>query len=176
METIKIRASLKLALRSDIFSGVNTYANKVLFVNCPENGTFKGLYTIPELDNKSYVYGVTASELQEIKDRNTSIKHEIYSGLATQLFYKLSDSHNEFDFQFQLILRPGDWFDFFQAEQWLKPNVVYYVRVNNHEVSGPHYMPTMADIVHIKKAIENKQLYVPSANQTFEPYKIAAAS
>lgn len=175
METFKIRATLKPAGISDIFHGRDTYANKLLFVKCPVTGNFKGIYTIPEFKREP-LYFTTYKELSAIQAANTYIKKEISTGIASQVFYKLSDQHNDFDFQFKLILRTGDFTDFFLSENSIRPNVLYYARLNQHEVTGPHLMPAITDINHVKNAMNAGKLFVPSANQTFEPFKMAIAS
>jgi len=176
METIKVRATLKPAGISDIFHGRDTYTNKLLFVRCLEKGCFIGAYKVPEIDNHDYPFYTTYKELDKIKDGNDYYRKELYEGISAHIFYTLSDAHNDFDFQFKLIIRTGDWFDFFEAENHVKPNVVYYVKVNSDQLTGPHAMSSNADPKYVKSAIEKGQLLVPSANQTFEPYKIAHAS
>jgi hypothetical protein len=37
-------------------------------------------------------------------------------------------------------------------------------------------MPAITDINHVKNAMNAGKLFVPSANQTFEPFKMAIAS
>lgn len=175
METIKVRATLKPAGIADIFHGRSIYSHKLLFVKCPINGNFKGVYTIPEFTMEP-LYFTTYRELSDIQSRNSAVKKEISTGIASQVFYKLSDEHNDFDFQFKLILRTGDFFDFFLSENAIKPNVVYYARLNQHEVTGPHVMPAITDINHVKNAMNAGKLFVPSANQNFEPFKMAIAS
>ena len=175
METIKVRATLKPASIADIFHGRDTRMNKLLFVKCPRNGNFIGSYTIPELDNRNFPYH-TYKELDAVKKSNDFYKKELYQGLAAQLFYVLAEVHNEYDFQIKLKLRTGDFFDFFDSENYTKPNVIYYVKVNANEVTGPHILPAITDVNYVKNAMERGQLFVPSAQQTFEPYKIAQAS
>lgn len=175
METIKVRATLKPATIADIFHGRDTYMNKLLFVKCPINGNFKGSYTIPELDNRNLPYR-TYVEKNNVKNRNDFYKKELQIGLAAHIFYVLAIEHNDIDFQIKLKLRTGDFFDFFDSVDSIKPNVVYYVKVNAQEVTGPHYIPAITDVEHIKNAMQRGQLFVPTAQQTFEPYKIALAS
>lgn len=175
METIKVRASLKPATIADIFHGRDTLMNKLLFVKCPKNGNFIGRYTIPELDNGNHPYH-TYRELIEIEDRNKFYRQELTLGITAKLFYVLSDNHNDNFFQFKLILRTADLFDLFDGENYTKANAVYYVKVNEHEVTGPHYMLKNPDINHVKETMKLGKLFVPAAKQTFEPYKIAQAS
>jgi hypothetical protein len=175
MQTLKVRATLKPATIADIFHGRDTYMNKLLFVKCPINGDFKGIYTIPELDNNLYPYH-TYQELEKRNASNRYYKKEIFNGLATQIFYVLSDSHNEYDYQFKLQLRTADFFDLFISEKSTKANTLYYVRVNDQQITGPHYLPKETDINHLKNAMNTGKIFVPTSNQTFEPYKIAKAS
>lgn len=175
METFKVRATLKPATIADIFHGRDTYMNKLMFVKCPKNGNFIGTYAIPEIQNTKRPYH-TYKELNNIESSNKYYKKELSNGLASQLFYVLSESHNDYDFQFKLILRTADFFDLFYSENHLKQNTIYYVKVNSHEISGPHFLPKVTDINRVKNAMNAGQLFVPSANQTFEPYKIAIAS
>jgi len=175
METIKVRATLKPASIADIFHGRDTYMNKLLFVKCPINGNFIGNYTIPELDNNNRPYH-SYQELAAIEERNKFYRKELFTGLAAQLFYVLSEVHNEYDFQFKLQLRTADFFDLFDSETDTKPNTIYYIKVNAQQVTGPHFMPKITDINKVKNAMANGKLFVPTAKQTFEPYKIAMAS
>ena len=175
METIKVRATLKPASIADIFHGRDTYMNKLLFVKCPTNGNFIGNYTIPELDNNNRPYH-NYKELEAIDNRNKFFRKELSTGLAAQLFYVLSEVHNEHDFQFKLQLRTADFFDLFDSESATKANTIYYLKVNAQEVTGPHFMPKITDVNHVKNAMLNGKLFVPTAKQTFEPYKIAQAS
>lgn len=175
METIKVRASLKPATIADIFHGRYTFSNKLLFVKCPITGNFIGSYVIPELEYRQFPYH-SYKELDYIKSRNDYHKKELSNGLASQIFYALSEVHNEYYSQIKLKLRTADFFDLFTSESSTKPNVVYYVKVSSTEVTGPHTLPAFTDINHVKNTMLQGKLFVPSKDQSFEPFITAQAS
>lgn len=175
MEIIKIRAALRVATREDIFNDQTPLTNKMLFVQCNETREFRGGYVIASLHNTNLPY-VSAEQNAFNRKLNNYTMRELLDGLHYQLFYVLDETKNEKNFNFKLHLRMADDFDFFDGSNAVKQNLVYYVKISDNEIQGPHIMKFTSECDHIKKAIEAGKLFVPSKTQSFEPYKLAKAS
>ena len=175
MEIVKVRATLKLASQEDVFHGNETYENKMLFLRDQFTKEFLATYKIQSIDNRTFPYH--SKEYKEmICAGNKYVRDELNELLQKKMLYKIAESHNSVDIQVKLILRTADEFDFFQNEKYFVPNVIYYIKVNDHELTGPHMLPFDASILHTKTALLNGKLFVPHKRQTFEEIKTAIAS
>ncbi len=175
METIKIRAVLRVATREDIFHEQTPIDNKMLFVQCPVTRDFKGVYVIDRLHNTSMPY-FSPEENATGRKINNYMMRELLDGLHQQVFYVIDEQKSEKNFSFKIRLRTADEFDFFDSSKFVKQNLIYYVKVNDNEIQGPHVMKFTSECDHLKAAIQKGILYVPSKTQTFEPFNMAKAS
>lgn len=166
-----VRATLKLASFQDLFHHDQTFENKTLFLKCPLKHDFIGLYKVPAVNNEEYPY-MDAAQRQSIKETNKYWIDEINMHLANYSLYKLSESTNSMDFQFMLYLRPADDFDLFDSPIHQKPNIVCYLKLNSHDITGPI---NLNDVENVKEKMERGQIYIPTKKQLFQPYKKSAA-
>jgi hypothetical protein len=175
MKTIKIRAGLKLASYTYLFHHQIPIANKMLFLKDHLTHEFQGTYVIPELHTIPVNY--TEKEIQNLwKASNEFTLKELHQGLFNHQFYTLSEQYNSLEYNFKLILNEAEPFDFYDGPKRIKPNVLYYVKTSETEVTGPFYMKPGADFNYVMNAVNNGKLYVPIKKQTFEPYKLQAVS
>lgn len=172
MATIKIKAALRVATREDIFCDQTPLTNKLLFVKCPVTGEFRGVYVIPSWQSTQLPYA-SASVIRAVRNSNNYFMRELLDGLHYQLFYVLDEMKNQTSFTFKLNLKTADEFDFFEGLESVKQNLIYYVKISDTEIQGPHSLKFTLACDHIKKAIEAGKLFVPSKTQSFEPYKMA---
>jgi hypothetical protein len=155
METIKIKASLVRATKSDCFTRDESPRENKLFFVKNHLGEFTGIYRI------------SGTEIYDIQ--------EIMNALNSNSLYMLSNHICESNYCFRLILKCADDFDFFYTTKHLKPNVLYYVRNSPDEVTGPYILNSTNenDCSRIREAIKKHILYIPDSKQTFETSKKA---
>lgn len=175
MGIIKIRAVLRVATREDLFNDQIPLANKMLFVKHPETREFNGVFVIDRLHSTNLPYVAPEENAFQRKLNNYTMR-ELLNGLHYQLFYVLDEEKSEKNFSFKLRLKTADEFDFFEGPNSVKQNLVYYTKINENEIQGPHIMKYSSQCDHISKALTDGILFVPSKTQTFEPFNLAKAS
>jgi len=149
METIKIRASLVKAIRTDCFnSNYEPLVNKFLFWMCPVSGIFKQYYRI---------------QGNEIYDGI-----EIEKALLQNSLYTVNSVSGSSFFCFKLILEEASEFDLFEFKYELKQNVIYYIK-NNETVTGPYFINSENKTERILNGLLHGMIYIPSKKQTYEP-------
>ncbi len=152
METFKIKASLTRAGVEDLFYQNQTpRQNKIFFVKDIIKAEFRGTFKAHSSDQ--------------------DVITQMYLMLQLGIIYRLTDVENEFNQSIKLSLRTADDYDFFSAKDLLKENTIYYVKLNNDVVNGPHYLRSDHDQQKIRNAIAKEILFVPSNTQLFEQFK-----
>lgn len=171
MERLEIRAGLRLATFDDCLLHGKILTNKTVFIKNRLNGQFEALYKLPNH------YECDDSEKDKIwKESNEYNINEIKTAIIFQNYYVLSEQYNSLHFNFKLILREAEFDDLTYTSTFVKENALYFVRVNAMEISGPHYLPETASASYVRKAIQDKKLFVPIKEQTYEPIKLSNAS
>jgi hypothetical protein len=152
-EIIKVRASLTLATKDDLFShGDIPRENKKLFLKNPVDSSWAGVYPIAGTCRYTII--------------------ELVKGMAMQQFYKINHTHHPYDIEIKLYLEKATEFDLFYTPKYLKHNTIYYVLKDGDTVTGPHYVMEGDPNHKYREAIEKGSLWVISNRQTFEPYQI----
>lgn len=174
MATVKISARLRLATRDDIFQLELPLTNKILFTRDSISKDFKGVYIVEKLLNTR-----NCESIEELKNRqyyNGLLYAKLLEGIYRNQFYVLEALITVNCFHFKLQLQTADRLDFFDSADSLKQNVIYYKKINDAEIRGPYSLQITSQSDHIKKAIDDGILFVPSVNQCFEPIITAKAS
>lgn len=152
METVKIRASLVRATRTDCFNrNYEALVNKFFFWRCPVTQNFKQYY--------------------RIQGNETYDNIEIEKALRQNSLYMITNVKCSTDFCFKLILEQATEFDLFEFKDELKLNIIYYIK-NNETVTGPYVISPNNDFLRIRKGLFHGMIFIPSKNQTYEPIEI----
>jgi hypothetical protein len=148
---IKVRASLTLAGRDDLFTRDDVpKENMKFFLKNPEDGSWAGVYPIRSTC------------------RYTTI--ELVKGMALQQFYKINPAHHPSDVQIKLYLEKATEFDFFYTPKDLRYHTIYYTIIDGDTVTGPHYVTEGEPNHKYREAIKNGHLYVICNRQSFEAF------
>ncbi|MFY0481426.1 hypothetical protein ACI6PS_02375 [Flavobacterium sp. PLA-1-15] len=150
---IKVKATLVRASKNDVFTQDEIpRENKILFIRDMLTGKFTSTHVI----NSTSMYAT----------------YYLAVALYEKFLYRLSETHDEGGFTFELILRPADDYDLFWNPRMLKDDVVYYSKNTPDTITGPLILSSSSDMEAINKGLADGILYVPNRQQTFEIYKI----
>ena len=148
----KVKVSIELAVFSDVSNQKGRLLEHRMF--------FAADYLTKEI-NQTWM----------INDTSSYERSMLYSAIVHKLLYKFSDASSGLLFNFWLIVRQAEEYDFFYIKNQLKSNLVYYIMNDQHTVSGPIYLHEHDDTNYIRKLLEQGKLYVPTRKQLFEEYQ-----
>ncbi|AIT65733.1 hypothetical protein ACSN7D_001279 [Flavobacterium psychrophilum] len=158
----KIRGTLVRASSNDFIDDHGIFIEeKIFFVKNIINKKFETTYKISSINSVHKDILQLAIEKYTIAEFTFLLEHD--------LIYKLSDSHNELDFKFYLIVKTATIFDVFYNYKWLKINACYYeMNTFSNTLTGPYYFRENDDIEKIKILVDKSLIYIPTKKQTFE--------
>jgi hypothetical protein len=160
-----LKATLERCSNQDIYDK-NGYFKENLSIFLKDNlkQKFIGFYKVPN----DYPLMLADEDYWKTKSYwNTEISALLYFG---QLF-KLSLTHRDVDFHFNLVVKTAIQTDFFDVLKNLKYNLQYYLKSDDgYSIIGPYTLNYEMKDSKILELIEKRKIFILSTKQTFEPY------
>lgn len=172
METkyYSIRGTLAKCSTEDFFSNGRIIENTTYYIKDEITCKFKDRYVIGSIYHNS----IMPSEYQ-LKE-NYYLEQIEY--LTTRhLVYKLEENYDNEAFNFKLYLKTASEFDiYYGATNHMILNTTYFCITNDNKIIGPLQIQEKHSGKKFRDSLEKGLLLVPTKKQSFEVFKIAAAS
>lgn len=149
MKLIKVIAGVRKAEKNDLFDDDNQLmSNIVVFIR------YKDGYEVYITQGDEYI----SSGLPEFNGGR---------------LYVLTTDVDRIEYSFKMIIRQSEISDVFLNGFWIRTNLTYYYRKNEHLLEGPFKIsPNQDEIVFEANVLEGK-IYTITQKQFFEPVEFA---
>jgi hypothetical protein len=172
METkyYSIRGTLARCTKEDFFQHGKIIENATYYIKDESTFQFKDRYVIDS------IYGNSI----EPKDYELTEKYyleQIEYLTSRNLVFKLQDNFDSLKYNFNLYLQTASEFDiYYGSTNHLKINTTYYCITPQNQILGPFTIKDNHSGEKFRDFLVKGLLLVPTKKQTFELFKIAAAS
>lgn len=166
-----IRRTLVRCSKSDFFdTHGRILENTTYYIKDESTYQFKDRYFIGS------IYGVS-NDREDYRLTENYYLDQINYLLASNLIFKLTDNHNVQDYNFKLYLKSAESDDIFTATtDWLLFNKTYFCINSQNQIIGPMTIFPNHSGEEFRELLNKGLILVPLKKQTFEPFKLAAAS
>ncbi|WP_298119318.1 hypothetical protein [Flavobacterium sp.] len=172
METkyYSIRGTLARCYKEDFLRNGKIIENATYYIKDESTFQFKGRYVI----NSIYYNEVTpGDDLLTEKYYLDQIDYLV----SRSLVFKLQENYDSLKFNFNLYLQTATEFDvFYGSTNHMILNTTYYCITPQNQILGPFMIKENHSGEKFREWLVKGLLLVPTKKQTFEPFKIAAAS
>lgn len=165
-----IRGTLARCYKEDFFRHGRIIENTTYYIKDESTFQFKDRYVIDSI----YYNSITPSDY-ELTEKYYLEQIEYLT--SRNLVFKLQQNYDSLKYNFNLYLQTATELDiYYGSTNHMRINTTYYCINEHNQIVGPFTIEEKHSGLKFRDFLSKGFLLVPTKKQTFEPYRIAAAS